>query len=60
MKMNNIIKKIGVLSVAGLVLGLCAGAAFAQSNMIVNGSFESPGGGRYQFSRLGRHWAGGQ
>jgi hypothetical protein len=45
MKTNNTIKIIAVLSTVGLVLGWSGGAVFAQQNMIVNGSFESPGGG---------------
>jgi hypothetical protein len=41
MKTNNTIKIIAMLSTVGLVLGLSAGAVFAQQNLLVNGSFES-------------------
>ena len=42
MKNNSITLKINtVISTAGLVLGLSAGAVFAQQNLIVNGSFET-------------------
>ena len=45
MKTNNAIKILGVVSTVGLALGWSAGAVFAQQNLLVNGSFEAPGGG---------------
>jgi hypothetical protein len=42
-------KNIARISTAGLVLGLSAGAVFAQPNLIVNGSFETGGGGFQNF-----------
>lgn len=43
MKNNSAIRINPVISTVGLVLGLSAGAVFAQQNLIVNGSFESGG-----------------
>jgi hypothetical protein len=41
MKKKSAIKMNPLVSTVGLVLGLSAGAVFAQTNMIVNGSFET-------------------
>jgi hypothetical protein len=49
MKTSNTIKARALISTVGLALGLSAGAVFAQQNLIVNGSFESPGGGASTF-----------
>src|SRR5580698_9139496 len=38
-----------VISIAALALGLSAATAFAQQNLIVNGSFEAGGGGFQTF-----------
>src|SRR5450756_349296 len=46
MKKNAAIKRISAI---GLVLGLSAGAVGAQQNLIVNGSFETGGGGVENF-----------
>src|SRR5580692_3415668 len=39
----------GLIPIIGLVLGLSAGAAFAQQNLIVNGSFETGPAGIKKF-----------
>jgi len=49
MKDNSTIKLNTLISTVGLVLGLSAGAVFAQQNLIVNGSFETGGGGVENF-----------
>ena len=49
MKNNSSIKINALFSIVVLVLGLSAGAVFAQTNMLVNGSFESGGGGIEDF-----------
>ncbi len=49
MKNNSSIKINALFSIVVLVLGLSAGAVFAQTNLIVNGSFESGGGGVENF-----------
>lgn len=49
MKNNNTIKISSLISTVGLVLGLSADAAFAQTNLAVNGSFEAGGAGIENF-----------
>jgi hypothetical protein len=49
MKKNNAIKLNSLISTVGLVLGLSAGAVFAQTNIIVNGSFETGPAGVQRF-----------
>ena len=56
MKKNNLTKIIDVLATVALALGWSAGAVFAQQNMIVNGSFESAGGGFQHFPGWGPKW----
>ena len=46
---NSASKTARLILTVGLVLGLSAGAAFAQTNLIVNGSFESGGAGVGKF-----------
>src|SRR5580700_7078448 len=49
MKKNSTAKIISAISTAALVLGLSAGAVFAQTNLIVNGSFETGPAGIQNF-----------
>ena len=50
MKNNHFHKFSTLLSTGALALGWSAGVAFAQTNLIVNGSFESGGAGVQHFS----------
>jgi hypothetical protein len=49
MKNNNAIKITSLISTVGLVLGLSADAVVAQTNLVVNGSFETGGAGIEDF-----------
>jgi hypothetical protein len=49
MKNNSTIKMSSLISTVGLVLGLSADAGFAQTNLVVNGSFETGGAGIENF-----------
>jgi hypothetical protein len=49
LKNNNTIKINALISTVGLMLGWSEGEVFAQQNLIVNGSFETGGGGVENF-----------